>query len=380
MKWNRVYVHELLEDVPNTSRVKNSDYLPVGRTPVVDQSREPISGYTDDPDARIEDLLPVVVFGDHTRILKFVDFPFARGADGTQVLRVDPQIIEPRFFFYALRTIDLSSYGYARHFKYLKNERVPTPSIAVQRRIANILSAYDDLIENNNRRMALLEESIHLLYREWFVYLRFPGHERVKVVDGVPEGWARRPMSEFVDTQYGFTTSAQDEPVGPKFVRGMDINKTPWIDWDTVPYCNVPDDLVDKYRVSIGDVLMIRMADPGKVGIIEQEVGAVFASYLVRLSIRDDSVLPYCFFYFLRSDEYQGFITNASTGATRKSASATLMTTPAMLIPSRPVQQQFEELASETRGLLNVLLKQNQKLREARDHLLPRLMDGRIPV
>lgn len=257
---------------------------------------------------------------------------------------------------------------------------IPAPAIQIQRRIADILSAYDDLIENNKRRMALLEESIHLLYREWFVYLRFPGHERVEIVDGVPEGWTKRPMKEFVGTQYGFTASSEKNVVGPQFIRGMDINKAAWIDWSTVPYCEIPEDELDKYRVSVGDVLMIRMADPGKVGIIEQEVDAIFASYLVRLTIRDESVLPYCFFYFLRSAEYQGFITGASTGTTRKSASAKLMTTPSMLVPPIHIQESFEQVAAEMRGQLNLLLQQNRKLRRACDLLLPRLMDGRILV
>src|SRR5690606_35360173 len=81
---------------------------------------------------------------------------------------------------------------------------ISVPSLDTQKAIADILSAYDDLIENNRRRMALLEESARLLYREWFVHLRFPGHEHVPITDGVPEGWEKKPFSELAHFLNGF--------------------------------------------------------------------------------------------------------------------------------------------------------------------------------
>ena len=121
---------------------------------------------------------------------------------------------------------------------------VPKPE--VQRAIVDILSAYDDLIENNRRRMALLEEAARQLYREWFVRLRFPGHEHTRITNGVPEGWEDVPRRRR-DTQYGYTETATDEPVGPKFLRGTDINKTPFIDWSTVPDRPIDEILQRKY-------------------------------------------------------------------------------------------------------------------------------------
>src|SRR5690606_33407984 len=87
----------------------------------------------------------------------------------------------------------------------LRNFTVPVPPLRVQKHVADVLSAYDDFIENNKRRIALLEESARLLYREWFVHLRFPGHEHVPVVDGVPEGWERVSASDAVDVLSGGT-------------------------------------------------------------------------------------------------------------------------------------------------------------------------------
>ena len=179
----------------------------------------------------------------------------------------------------------------------MRRIRLLLPAYEGQRRIASILSAYDDLIDNNTRRIAILEEMARRIYEEWFVRFRFPGHEGVRMVESelesVPEGWRVVPLAEMVDTQYGYTESAQDKPVGPKFLRGMDINKQPYIDWSAVPYCPIHPDELLKFKLSVGDVVVIRMADPGKIGIVEKAIDAVFASYLVRLRITDQRMTPY---------------------------------------------------------------------------------------
>jgi len=248
-------------------------------------------------------------------------------------------------------------------------------------RIASILSAYDDLIENNRRRIQLLEHAARLLYKEWFVHFRFPGHEHVKIKNGVPEGWEKRHLSKIFDTQYGFTESATDDPVGPKFLRGTDINKTSYIDWSTVPFC--PDQKLDfqKYRLQIDDILVIRMADPGKVAIVETEVKAVFASYLIRLTRKPGVDIPALYlFYVLADDQYQGFISGASGGATRKSASAKLVVDFSIQVPPMALSHLFVSQVQPIREQIQTLLQKNAKLAAARDLLLPRLMNGEIVV
>ena len=242
--------------------------------------------------------------------------------------------------------------------------KLPVPEVAEQRRIASILSAYDDLIENNRRRIQLLEQAARLLYKEWFVHLRFPGHERVKVKDGVPEGWERKHLSELVTTQYGFTETATDQPIGPKFLRGTDINKTSYIDWSTVPFC--PEDNLNfgKYALHVDDIVVIRMADPGKVAIVESEEKAIFASYLVRLTRKAGVELPALYlFYVLSDDTYQGFISGASGGSTRKSASAKLLVDFNVLVPSTTFTALFMEQVQPLRKQVQRLLQQNSSLR-----------------
>lgn len=266
----------------------------------------------------------------------------------------------------------------------LKAMEIELPSLPVQHRIAAILSTYDDLIENNTRRIKILEEMAQAIYREWFVHFRFPGHEKAKMVDSplgkIPEGWRTSPLSKLVETQYGYTESASDEIVGPKFLRGMDINKNPYIDWSTVPYCKINDADFQKFCLSKGDILVIRMADPGKVGIVEQDIKSVFASYLVRLKIRSPEIFPYYLFYFLLSDRYQGYIKGACTGTTRKSASAGVIVGIDVALPKSDILEAFEELVASLRKQLNILLKKNAILRRTRDLLLPKLISGEVDV
>jgi type I restriction enzyme, S subunit len=174
--WSTIPVGDALEKITRQKKVPKSDYDESGLIPIIDQGREYLAGYTNDPDLQYNGKLPLTVFGDHTRILKWVARPFALGADGTQILRGDSRF-DQRFFYYALKSVDLKHFGYERHFKYLKEKEIPLPDLPTQRKIAGILSAYDDLIENNLRRIKILEEMAQSLYREWFVHFRFPGHE-----------------------------------------------------------------------------------------------------------------------------------------------------------------------------------------------------------
>src|SRR5439155_25319537 len=133
-------------------------------------------------------------------------------------------------------------------------------------------------------------------------------------------------------------------------------------------------------RLLPGDVVVIRMADPGKVGIVESDVDAVFASYLIRLRPIERRMVPYFLFYKLSSDRYQAFVTGASTGTTRKSLSAPVMTSMRIAVPPVELQVAFSEVVATLRRMLTNLLQANANLRTTRDLLLGRLLSGEIDV
>jgi len=346
------------------------------------------SGFTGTHDeAKVQP--PGVVTGRYGTLgeVYFVDEPF--WPLNTTLYVQDFKGNDPRYVAYLLKSLDLAGLvasaavpGINRNHLHPLSVRIP--DVPLQRELAGAVAAFDRLIENNQRRIEILEEMTRLIYREWFVHFRFPGHEDDELVDSdlgpIPDGWDAVPLSDLVTTQYGYTESAQDDPVGPRYLRGMDMNKTSFIDWSTVPYCPISDSDREKFKVHVGDVFVIRMADPGKIGICEREVDAVFASYLVRLKPIDSRLLPYYLFFTLSDDRYQGWVTGASTGATRKSVSAKVMTEPAVVLPPQHAQAQFVDTIAPIRGLLTNLLEQNGVLAEARDLLLPRLISGELDV
>jgi type I restriction enzyme S subunit len=142
----------------------------------------------------------------------------------------------------------------------------------------------------------------------------------------------------------------------------------------------VPDDRIEKFRLEVGDVCVIRMADPGKVGIVERPVNGVFASYLVRLRSVEPRLPPLLLFHYLSASEYQSWVSGASTGATRKSASAAVLTEPCIALPPLPVAKDFEDRVSQIRGQLTALVDANAAIAKTRDLLLPRLVTGRLDI
>lgn len=291
----------------------------------------------------------------------------------------------PRFSAYLLKSV-LQNYqsdksavpGVNRNV--LHELKVRCPDKREQERIAFILGSYDDLIENNLRRIALLEMAGGQLYREWFVRMRFPGYEHARIAKGVPETWERIYLGDVCDTQYGYTETASNEPIGPKFLRGTDINKATFIDWSKVPHCPIDETLQRKYQLRVGDIVIVRMADPGKVGIIEREIDAVFASYLIRLVPKDPRLKPYFLFHVLSDEAYQSFISGVSEKSTRKTASGPLLVDFHILLPPDGLLRAFEDVVRPLRKQITTLVMQNEKAGAVRDLLLPRLLSGEVSV
>jgi len=158
--WKEKLAEECFETVTNDSgsNFLTGEYLPKGKFPIVDQGQVPVAGYTNDPKRVFTQPLPIIVFGDHTCVFKFVDFPFAVGADGTKLLKARAGI-DPQFLYQALTALVLPNNGYSRHFSVLRKMRVPSPSLPEQRRIAAILSEADAAITCNE---SVIRQAHHL--------------------------------------------------------------------------------------------------------------------------------------------------------------------------------------------------------------------------
>jgi len=157
--WPTVFVSNVLETVKYTQKVQKTQFLPSGRFPIVDQSEEFIAGYWDDETSVFHISKPVILFGDHTRILKYVDFDFVLGADGVKILQPDNRFV-PRFFHLALLNSEIPNLGYSRHFKELVRVQIPLPPLDVQHRIVEEIEAERELVEANRKLIKIYEQKI----------------------------------------------------------------------------------------------------------------------------------------------------------------------------------------------------------------------------
>jgi type I restriction enzyme S subunit len=292
----------------------------------------------------------------------------------------------PRFVYYYLHTFNFKRFDVGNSNPTLNRNHIHAlpvliPPVGVQYHIADILSAYDDLIENNRRRMALLEEAARQLYREWFVRLRFPGYEHTRIIGGVPEGWRREPLAALCESiDYGYTASADSNEVGPKFLRITDI-VSDVIDWASVPYCPIKEDRLSKFRLVEGDIVIARTG--ATVGyakrVHKRHPEAVFASYLVRLRLKPE-IDNLMVGIFVESIDYKSYVQSRVGGAAQPNANAKVLSSAEILVPPPSIQRIFHGYVESLTDQRELLQFQNQHLRAARDLLLPQLISGEIAV
>ena len=329
-------------------------------------------------------------------------------------LRVDPKQIDSKYLYYYLqsaqaqyelrsRATGTTAQG-IRQSELLKI-RVEFPTdIVEQRAIAHILGTLDDKIELLRRMSETLEEMARAIFKAWSrgradgdpplhpglpaegfgtlpsFYDLFPDRLVPSELGEIPEGWRVGTLAELsYKPQYGYTASAKDHPVGPKFLRIKDINKLPWIEWASVPYCEIPDSKIEQYQLHPGDVLIARMADPGHGVVIEEEVGAVFASYLIRFRLRNLSYARYIQ-YWLRSEPYWELVRARLTGTTRPNLNARVIGAFPLIIPSEKVVSVFGDIVASLRRRVVRNVKEMHTLAALRDALLPKLIRGEIRV
>lgn len=278
-------------------------------------------------------------------------------------LRPNPKIVDADFLCYFLlappqqgKLLAAETGATAKHVNMRDIRRLELsnlPDLNSQRAAGAMLGAYDDLIENNRRRMALLEESARLLYREWFVRLRFPGYEHTPIVDGVPQGWERKTLGDSITLNYGKALKAEIRVEGDYPVYGSS-------------------GIVGTHETPLVQGPAIILGRKGNVGSVYWSSKSFFPIDTVYFVSPESSSLY--LFYALKN---MHFISTdvAVPGLNRDFAySRPLLHPPVTLLRS------FHETIEPIHAQLDKLEEINQKLRTARDLLLPRLMSGELSV
>lgn len=358
--------------------------LNIGKVPVINQSLSEFLGFhNDEPGVHASPECPVVTFANHTCAMRLMKLPFS------SIQNVFPKIGKPGvtdtiYFYYAsLGRVGLSDYK--GHHPIFRKAFIPIPPLPEQKRIAGILSAYDELIDNSQRRIKLLETMARNLYREWFVHFRYPGHENTPLIPSplgnIPKGWEVKTVADSIEISGGGTPSRKEEKY---WVGGT-------IQWFS------PSDLT-----GAGTMFMDDSSDHiTKLGLAESSA-RLFPARSVMLTSRatigaiaintheactnqgfitclPNKHAPLYFLFHWLTENVPTFQRMAS-GATFKEISRGVFKTIEFLQPPVKLVSRFEDTAAPMAEQALALQRQIQNLRKTRDLLLPRLLSGQIPL
>lgn len=303
--------------IPAQSKTKQKEYLSSGTLPIIDQGKFLIGGYSNDVDNELECELPVIVFGDHTKCVKYINFPFVPGADGIKVLK-PKEGIYPKYLFYYTQylTYHIEDKGYARHYQYIEKEDVLLPPLPEQERIVSrieeLFSELDNAVETLNATKSQLR-----LYKQAVLKDAFDGN---LTNSGAPE---IKELASFIEQpRYGTSKKCnyQDDITAyTEVYRIPNIDaSTGTLDKSDLKYAQFDEDEIEKLSLKYGDILIIRSnGSPSIVGtaamVREQDITGLFAGYLIRIRISDHERLsPKYLLRYLSSYDARRYIENVS--------------------------------------------------------------------
>jgi type I restriction enzyme, S subunit len=317
-------------------------------------------------------------------------------ASFSRFIRVRRSLCDPRFLFWLLQHMYASGAMHAYHTQhtgvarfqwttFAEREPLDVPSHAQQERIAGILSAYDDLIENCERRIRVLDEMARALYREWFVDFRFPGHERATIVDSVagrvPRGWEVRPVAECFETLGGGTPARKDaaywEAGTVPWYSPTDLTAAGSMFMDKSGEC-ITDLGLAKSSAKLFPAMCVMMTSRATIGAIAINTTPACTNQGFITCIPSERMPVFLLFHWLR--ENVPLFQRMASGATFKEISRGVFRGIELALPPRDLALKFDSLVHPMAEETLVLQRQRTNLRQTRDLLLPRLLSGQLSV
>ena len=305
------------------------------------------------------------------------------------ILRCDQWKILPRYLYSYLRSglfrgqVERMRSGVAQPqlpIRDMKRIEIPLPSLSQQERLVEVIAAYDDLIENNRRRIALLEEAARLLYREWFVHFRFPGHEHVKIMDGIPSGWVQVCVADKFDTTAGGTPSRKNPDYfsgNINWVKTQELNEHPIFETSE----KITEEAIARSSAKIlpGHTLLVSIygnTNIGRTGLLALPGSSNQACVALLPKRRTEDWI----FAQLWLQQHREQIVGLAQGSAQTNISQETLRGLTMVWPTDQLLDAFLDSVFSIYQQIERLCLQNSKLAQARDLLLPRLMSGEITV
>ncbi len=398
-KWEEKRLEEIIDVNPTVTLKKGKEYpfididkvSPVLRS-VTNESCKTYEGQSSskfcDGDTVFSRITPCL---ENRKIAKVsIDADAAFGSTEFYVFRGKKGKADERFTYYltssdavvlpAINSMTGASGRQRADKRFIQRLKLNLPDLPTQTRIADILSAYDDLIENNNRRIALLEKAAQELYKEWFVRFRFPGHENAKFENGLPVGWERKKISEYYNTCSGGTPSRSKteyyENGVYSWVKTGEIKDGIVIETEE----HITEEALKKSSTKLLPQNAVAMAMYGvNIGMLSYFDGVMTCNQAccVFSDKRRFSSKHYLFQYLMSIREYLLLI---SFGAAQQNLSQDLIKKVKIIMPTDDLIREFEARVDDIYASIRSLMYKNKNLAKQRDLLLPRLMSGKLEV
>lgn len=357
--WDQIDFSDTLvkNSVGRKNQINASEILSSGKYPVIDQGQSFIAGYCNDETKLVNEELPLIIFGDHTRCFKYVDFPFIVGADGTKALKPNTELFDARYYYFALLSLDIPSRGYNRHFKLLKEKKVSKPEREEQQRIAHVLSMVQTAIEQQERLIKITRELKAALMHKLFTEGLRGEKQKMTEIGPVPESWEIKPFEQFTTLQRGKDLTKDNFKNGLVPVAGSNGI----IGYHDVAFVKAP-------GVTVG-----RSGSVGKVTFYDKEFWAHNTSLYVKDFHGND---PRFAAYYLEVLELGRFKTGASVPTLDRNSFKHLP----IAVPQKDEQVEIGHNLNVVDKKIEVVARRKAKLEELFRTLLHQLMTGQTRV
>ena len=368
-------------------KIKQQDYKPYGKYPVIDQGQNMIAGYWDNKNEVFGENLPVIIFGDHTRIIKYIDFPFVPGADGTRILIPNISFISPKFFYYSLLNLKIPSRGYNRHFSLLREQKIPLPPLAEQQKIAAVLSAVQEAKEKTEAVIAATKALKKSMMKHLFTYGPVSPEETETVllketeIGPVPEDWHVVRLGEVAEK-----------------VKQKDPRRDPIHEFKYIDVSAISNDLlkITSYSEFLGkdaphrarkaiqtnDIIFATVRPYLKrIAMVPENLnGQIASTAFCVIHCQKQIANPYYIFYTVSLDNFIKGVSENQRGSSYPAVTDKDILNQYIPLPPLPIQQKIASILSAIDAKIEAEENKKQALEELFKTLLDNLMTAKIRV
>lgn len=305
---------EIIDKVPIEFKVKQKEYLPKGKFPVIDQGQPLIGGYTDDETLLVKTELPVIVFGDHTKVKKFVDVPFVAGADGTKIIKPKKDyFIEPKLFYWFLHCVKFPDKGYARHFQYLLKSDIAVPPLATQHaivtRIETLFAELDKAVEHLRTAQQQLKTYRQAVLNHSFSNETWENVSITDIIEKEKNSLKAGPFGSSLKKEYyvedGYKVYGQEQVIsGDPFIGNYYIDEDKYKE-------------LESCKIKSGDVLISLVGTVGKILILPENIKpGIINPRLIKITLNRQMYDSKFFKYYFESSQVKSFYKINASGTT----------------------------------------------------------------